>query len=76
VRDYSLRKRIPGEEKKSTLKKKPKDELEAKLQCLEIDNGEPLSTFEWRNLSHVLHNVKGMAWFQILPTGQKSSQPL
>lgn len=62
VRDYSLRKRLLVEEKKSTLKKK-KEELEAKLQCLEIDNGEPLSPFEWRNLSHVMREVKGMAWF-------------
>ena len=75
MRDYSLRKRLHVEERKSTLKKKPKDELEAKLQCLEIDNGEPLSPFEWRNLSYVMREIKGMAWFQILPTGQKSSQP-
>lgn len=69
-RDYSLRKRIPTEEKKSTLKKKSKDwELEAKLQCLEIDNENPLSVTEWRNISAVLREIKGLSWFQVLPTG-------
>lgn len=77
-RDYSLRKRIPTEEKKFVLKRNKKDynEHDSKLQCLEIDNSEPLTSFEWNNLSLVLAEVEGIAWFQVLPVGQKSSQPL
>jgi hypothetical protein len=37
-RDYSLRKRIPTEERKKSMKKKHKEDVEAQLQCLEIDN--------------------------------------
>lgn len=76
-RDYSLRKRIPTEEKKASSlskKKQPKEaEVEARLQCLEIDNDNPLSVVEWRNLSTVLKEIRGIGWFQVLPTGQKSS---
>jgi hypothetical protein len=67
-RDYSLRKRIPTKENVTggSLKKKiSKQDLdvEARLQCLEIDNENPLSNFEWRNLSNVVNEVKGLGWF-------------
>lgn len=90
-RDYSLRKRIettPKEnfvEKNLREKKKSKDaraEEEAKkedhtptLQCLDIDITEPLSDAEWNNLLDVANETQGLAWFQILPVGQKSSMP-
>lgn len=79
-RDYSLRKRIPTEEKKASALSKKKQtkeaDVEAKLQCLEIDNDNPLSVIEWRNTATVLKEIRGLAWFQVLPTGQKCSQPL
>lgn len=66
-RDYSLRKRIPTEEKKATTlsKKKKTQELEvdAKLQCLEIDNENPLSPVEWRNIATVIKEIRGISWF-------------
>lgn len=68
-RDYSLRKRIPTEERKKSSKKSTKTESDARLQCLEIDNNEPLSAKEWESMSFVLSEAKGIAWFQILPTG-------
>ena len=79
-RDYSLRKRCATADKPATSmsslkKKKPVEEPECKLQCLEIDLENPLSNIEWRNLAAVLNEVKGLCWFQILPVGQKCSQP-
>ena len=87
-RDYSLRKRLETQQKpelesfgigrkvkytKESAKKE--EEIEAKLQCLEIDNEHPLSSVEWKTFSQVIDEVQGLGWFQILPTGQKSSQP-
>ena len=87
-RDYSLRKRLEtqhkpdlesfgiGKKVKYTKEsEKDKVEVEAKLQCLEIDNETPLSSVEWTHFAHVIDEVQGLGWFQILPTGQKSSQP-
>lgn len=79
-RDYSLRKRIQTTEKAvgSSIKKKMSKadlEIDARLQCLEIDNDNPISNIEWRNFATVIKEVSGLGWFQILPTGQKSSQP-
>jgi hypothetical protein len=34
-----------------------------------------LSGVEWGNLAEVINEVKGLGWFQILPVGQKASQP-
>ena len=51
------------------------EEPDSKLQCLEIDNENPLSQIEWKMFGQVIDEVQGLGWFQILPTGQKSSQP-
>ena len=73
-RDYSLRKRIQTTEKAvgSSIKKKMSKadlEIDARLQCLEIDNDNPISNIEWRNFATVIKEVSGLGWFQILPTG-------
>ena len=57
-RDYSLRKRLEttqkpemesfGKKVKYSKESQKADEVEAKLQCLEIDNENPLSTVEWK----------------------------
>jgi len=82
-RDYSLVKRLPSQEKArdeqfKNKKKKPKEEdnVDPKLQCLDIDLEMPLNGVEWRNLADVINEVKGLAWFQVLPVGQKSSMPM
>lgn len=90
-RDYSLRKRIETsmktKQKESKIDKlisakkagkedkKKKPDHEPSLQCLEIDIESPLTDVEWRNFAEVIDEVDGMGWFQILPVGQKSSQP-
>ena len=51
------------------------DQERTKLQCLEVDLETPLSTIDWANFSLVINEIKGMGWIQILPVGQKSSQP-
>ena len=85
-RDYSLRKRIettetrsgpPSSKKKigrGTSKEETKEE-DPKLQCLEVDIVTPLNNDEWNNFLEVIDETKGLGWFQVLPVGQKSSQP-
>ena len=34
-----------------------------------------MSTAEWGNFSEVINEVKGLGWLQVLPVGQKASQP-
>ena len=90
-RDFSLRKRIEttqrgnyatdslakkkrgGPIKKEEEKGEP--EHQPNLQCLDIDITKPLTPEEWNNTISVLDETKGLGWFQILPVGQKSSQP-
>lgn len=82
-RDYSLRKRIKSEVKTKTLvnsavaKKKQleEDAEKTKVQCLDINNAEPLSTLDWHHMSEIIKEIKAMAWIQFLPVGQKSSTP-
>ena len=80
-KDYSLRKRIATEPKppRITAYQKKKmmddDQEKTKLQCLEVDIETPLSTIDWANFSLVINEIQGMGWFQVLPVGQKSSQP-
>ena len=87
-RDYSLRKRLETtikapdskvekliQKKKEKPDKPEKSANEPKLQCLEIDITNPLADIEWRNFIEVIDEVSGLGWFQILPVGQKSSQP-
>lgn len=81
IRDYSLRRRIPAKEIESVDKekdkkdKKKKEKEESKLACLEVNIEEPINTIEWQNMSEVLNLSQGLAWFQVLPVGFKSSQP-
>ena len=35
-----------------------------------------MSTRDWTQLTKVLSETQGMCWMQLLPAGQKSSQPL
>ena len=57
-------------------KKKKKNEWEMqRLQSVEIDYETVLSGFEWANLANVVNVTSGLAWFQVLPVGMKSSQP-
>lgn len=79
-RDYSLRKRLCTKEKvrEDFFTRKEKGESNedltlSKLQCLEIDNDNPLAMVEWKNLAEVVNEVQGLGWFQTLPVGQKSS---
>jgi len=51
------------------------DKEKTKLQCLEVDLEAPLSTIDWTNVATIVTEVSALAWFQILPTGQKSSFP-
>ena len=72
-KDYSLRKRMDTPKRAPRLsafeKKKQleEDQERTKLQCLEIDLATPLSTIDWQNLVHVLNEVNGIGWVQILP---------
>lgn len=79
--DYSLRKRIVTVQKParmSALQKKQEmedDNEKTNLQCLSVNLETPLSSIDWSNLSLVINEISGMAWFQILPEGFKSCQP-
>ena len=46
-------------------KEKEKDERasEPKLQCLEVDNYDPLTLEEWKNFSEVVTETQGLGWF-------------
>ena len=80
-RDYSLRKRLQTKPKPKKLssyqqKKVDQDNKEnSKLRCLEIDLKSPLSHVDWKNFAEVIDEVQGLGYVQVLPTGQKSSQP-
>ena len=70
----------PPTAKKKTLgrgstKEEEKMIEEPKMQCLEIDICTPLTNDEWNNLLEVVDETQGLGWFQVLPVGQKSSQP-
>jgi len=54
---------------------KKEREPDAFLPCLEVDITEPLTKPEWTNFLRVIDETKGLGWFQVLPVGQKSSQP-
>ena len=66
-RDYSLRKRLETQQKPDleSFGKKVKyakesskgDEVDAKLQCLEIDNENPLSSVEWKTFTHSFYTT-------------------
>ena len=34
----------------------------SRLQCLEVDIENPLSTIDWTNFSMVINEVKGLGW--------------
>ena len=80
-RDYSLRKRnstTPLPKTMSAVQKKKMmedDETKTRLQCLEVDIAQPLSSIDWNNLITIITEVSAMGWIQILPVGQKSSSP-
>lgn len=72
-KDFSLRKRMDSSKRQARLsaleKKKAleEDQERTKLQCLEVDLATPLSTLDWQNLVHVLGEVNGIGWVQVLP---------
>ena len=39
------------------------DQEKTNLQCLSINVENPLSTIDWSNLSTVINEISGMAWF-------------
>lgn len=81
-RDYSLVKRKATPSGKNIVnsamakKKMIEDDAEkTKIQCLEINIGDPLSTIDWQNMADIIREIQALAWMQILPVGQKSSTP-
>ena len=80
-KDYSLRKRLDAPKRATRMsafeKKKAMehDQERTRLQCLEVDLSNPLSTIDWQNFVHVLGEVNGLGWVQLLPSRQKASQP-
>lgn len=84
-RDFSLMKRLETNEKQndvsrmSALEKKKymeADQQQTKIQCLELDNSNLLSTADWSYFHKILNEVQGLGWVQTLPVGKKSSTPL
>jgi hypothetical protein len=81
-RDYSLVKRILTPTGKNNLnsamakKKMIDDDAErTKIQCLEINIVDPLSTIDWQNMADIIREIQALAWVQFLPVGQKSCTP-
>ena len=90
-RDYSLRKRIEttpqaikeqiaAKKKQEKMRKKDDDDKKEKepepfMDCLEVDITDPLNKTEWTNFCKVIEETQGLGWFQVLPVGQKASQP-
>ena len=46
-----------------------------RLQCLDIDIKDPLSICDWKHMSNIVSEIDALAWIQVLPVGQKASQP-
>jgi hypothetical protein len=61
--------------KSGTMKTKEREAWDSntKLQCLEIDNEDPLSVCDWKQMSMVINEVNALAWIQFLPAGCKAS---
>lgn len=80
-RDYSLKKRnkyFNPRYQLSAAQKKEKEEkmmTSTKLQCLEIASDDPLSPCDWKHMATIVQEASAITWVQILPVGQKSSQP-
>lgn len=78
-KDFSLKKRIKTKvySQKMILERKKKMDEEnisiTRLQCLEIDNKEPLSTLDWQQMALIINEVSALAWVQVLPAGMKAS---
>lgn len=78
-KDFSLKKRMKTKiysQKQLLERKKKMDEdnlVISKLNCLEIDVKEPLSTADWENMSLIVSEINALAWVQILPVGKKAS---
>jgi hypothetical protein len=51
------------------------DEENTKLRSLEVDPFSPLSYIDWKNFAEVISEVQGLGWVQVLPVGEKASQP-
>lgn len=84
-RDFSLMKRRETDQEKldmsrmTALEKKrfmEADQAQTKIQCLELDNSNLLSTADWSYFCKILLEVQGLGWIQTLPVGQKCSTPL
>ena len=69
-RDYSLRKRMKAELKTKNIvssamaKKKQleEDSEKTKIQCLDINVAEPLSTIDWHHMSEIIKEISAMSW--------------
>lgn len=50
-------------------KQMEQDAEKTKVQCLQVDIENPLSTCDWINFATVIKEVNGLGWVQILPVG-------
>jgi len=73
--DLAARKKRAADKANKDDDKKEKEEKKAYRQCLEVDITDPLSHDEWTNFAQVIDETQGLGWFQVMPVGQKSSQP-
>ena len=77
----AIKEQIAMKKKQEKMKKKGNDDDEKEkepepfMDCLEVDITEPLNKYEWINFCKVIEETQGLGWLQILPVGQKSSQP-
>lgn len=63
---------------KSALAKKQEleqDQTKTKIQCLEIDLENPVSSIDWNYIALTITSIDALVWFQVLPANQKSSHP-
>jgi|LauGreDrversion4_2_1035121.scaffolds.fasta_scaffold164445_2 hypothetical protein len=51
------------------------DEELSRLTSLEIDLFTPLSSIDFKNWANIIDEVDGLGWVQVLPVGEKASQP-
>ena len=68
-RDYSLVKRraitSSGKLVQSAMAKKKllEDDAEkTKIQCLEVNIADPLSTIDWQNMADIIREIQALAW--------------
>lgn len=66
-RDFSLRKRIPTAVTKFTSQAVKEKQMKAenthtKLQCLEVNTENPLSSLDWNQISSIILETQALTW--------------